>query len=384
MLFSEFERTDSSPKTNQESDFAFLDRSARPEIGRVRDYLYQLCQEYPDEEVVEQVARIQSNDDTNFRSAVFELLLYSALSSLGCALQPHPELPGDTASRPDFLVKTPDGHEFYLEAVLASPNDEANPGAAARIGVAIDALGKCSHPNFMVGLEMNGYPTTQPSGKRLRSEILNWLDSLDADLLLQEQELEKGGIENPPTFFWSHEAWEVLARPIPIKLQRRGKTTSLIGLFDGYAGFIDKWTPIRDAIKFKGGKYGTPDKPLLIAVNFASFNLDRIDEMQALYGQEQLVSSAGKLRMQRALNGVWRGKNGPQSTRVSGAWLFNDLTAYTAASRNQTVYFNPWAQHPLPEFVKAMPHAVLEGNKVNWEDGLTFREMLGLAEDWLG
>lgn len=114
-----------------------------------------------------------------------------------------------------------------------------------------------------------------------------------------------------------------------------------------------EWTPIRDAVRFKGSKYGKLDKPLLVAVNFGSLHLARLDEMQALYGQEQFMFSVDEPdkepRLERAPNGVWRGRTGPQATRVSGAWLFNDLTPYTVASRRHTIYFNPW---PRARFLK--------------------------------
>ena len=152
-VFSDHERNDAGPKLNRESEYAFLDRSARPEIGKVREFIQQLCESYPANELNEMVARIQCGDDRQLNSAIFELLLYSALANLGCKLEPHPSLPNGLDARPDFLVVTPAGDEFYLEAVLASRQDDWNPAAQARIESALDLLGKVTHPNFMVALE---------------------------------------------------------------------------------------------------------------------------------------------------------------------------------------------------------------------------------------
>ena len=80
MLFTIYQRTDPSPKAHRESDFAFLDRSARPEMERVRHYLEGLVGEYPQEERDELVARLKSGDDTHFKSAVFELALFASIS----------------------------------------------------------------------------------------------------------------------------------------------------------------------------------------------------------------------------------------------------------------------------------------------------------------
>ncbi|HFZ1050433.1 TPA: hypothetical protein ACIJSU_006323, partial [Pseudomonas aeruginosa] len=79
MIFTAYQRTDASPKTNRESNFAFLDRSAWPEMERVRHYLEGLVGEYPQEERDELVARLKCGDDTHFKSAVFELALHAFL-----------------------------------------------------------------------------------------------------------------------------------------------------------------------------------------------------------------------------------------------------------------------------------------------------------------
>jgi len=384
MIFSDYQRTDTSPKTNRENDFAFLDRSARPEIERVRQFLEELVQQYPSEARAETTARIQSGNDTHFKSSVFELLLYAFLFRLGYSLRPHPELQNGSNARPDFHVTAPTGEEFYLEAVLASPNDGTDPAAQARIGTTLDVLSTASHQNFMVAVEMEGVPLTQPSGARLRNAALAWLDSLDPDAVIAD--IDSNGLFSGPIFNWSHEDWEVLLRAIPLKRERRGKATTLIGVLDGGGGITDEWTPIRDALKFKGSKYGPLDKPFLVAVNFASFHLDPIDEMQALYGQEQfsfsMTDPTREPRFHRAPNGAWHGKSGPQAVRVSGAWLFNDLNPYTVASRRNTIYFNPWAAHQLPSILRQFPHAIDEDGKMRWRDGMSLRECFGLSERW--
>lgn len=384
MLFDEFVRNDDKPKSSRESDFEFLNRSVRPEIERVRQFLEELVASYPGSESKELLARLRSGNNVEFKSATFELCLYSFLLRLGHTLEPHPQLTNGSLSRPDFLVTCPDGAEFYLEAVLAAPNDGANPSADARIGTTLDALYRASHKNFYVEISGEGVPTSQPSGKRLLAEAIKWLDALDPDEVMYV--IDTQGFDARPYMEWAHEQWKVTLRPIPIKAERRGMASTLIGIRDGGAGIIDEWTPIRDAIKFKGGKYGELEKPLLVAVNFASFHLDRIDEMQALYGQEQFVfrrdDPSMEPQFERAPNGAWHGPHGRQGTRVSGAWLFNDLRAHNIASRKHTVYINPWPQYALPACLNQMPHAALRGDEMSWHEGISLREVFGLSEGW--
>jgi len=380
MIFTEYERTDDGPKKMSESDFAFLDRSPRPEIAAVRSFVVQLLEAYPHDGVAEMVARVRSGDDVAFRSAGFELLIYDFLTRLGFKLQPHPVLKNGSERKPDFHVIAPDGSEFYLEASLATEDKGENWSANAMINTALDYLDSTHHPDFFVKIISEGEPTTQPSGKKLQRAVMNWLKSLDYD------EVSKNGGELA-FINWHHENWHLLVQAMPVKNRNQKPTKRLIGVSSMHSGLVDSSTPIRDKLKEKGQRYGELDLPLLVAVNFSAFNLNPIDEMQALYGQEQFVVNVNdrhaEPELRRAQNGLWFGTSGPRAVRVSGAWLFNDLTFYTAARRKQTVYFNPWAKDPLPDILKQLPHATMtEDFKIQRNSGASLRDIFRLDERW--
>lgn len=382
-VFDNLKRTDDTPKRNIESDFVFYNRSARAEIKQVREVIEECAKNYPREELEELISRLRSGDDVHFRSASFELFLHEALIKQGFTLTPHPELPNGSPYKPDFLVADTNGHCFYLEAVLATENNELDKGGEARKGAVLDTLAKFPHHNFMIALEDEGSPKSPPSGKKLKNRIHAWLSSLDPDEILEK--IDSSGLDCIEPLVWSHDGWGLQIRPIPLKAERRGKSPTLIGFGGTGGGWIDAWSPIRDAIKFKGGKYGDLEIPLVVAVNLDSFHLDRIDEMQALFGQEQIVFTPGSdadPEIRRAPNGAWYGKNGPQYTRVSAAWIFNDLHASSLAARNSTIYFNPWAALPAPETLKRFPFAEPQNNEMQWHEGLSFREIFELHERW--
>lgn len=176
-VFDSVERTDNSPKRNTESDFTFYNRSARPEIAKIRDIIEDYLKNYPQQEKKELISRFQSGDDVHFRSASFELFLHEALRRQGFILTPHPELPNGSPYRPDFLVSDSDGQTFYLEAVLATENNELDRGGEARKGVVLDTLAKFPHGNFMIALDDEGSPKSPPSGKKLKNKIHAWFES---------------------------------------------------------------------------------------------------------------------------------------------------------------------------------------------------------------
>ena len=117
------------------------------------------------------------------------------------------------------------------------------------------------------------------------------------------------------------------------------------------------------------------------------FSLDKIDEKQALFGQEEYVfnkdSPNSDPEMRRASNGAWHGKGGVQYTRVSGVWLFDSLTPWNIISQKNTLYFNPWAAIQLPKFLEKLNHASANNEKMEWTTGATLRDILGLSEYWL-
>lgn len=381
MIFDVVTRTDASPKLSIETDFQFLNRSARAEMTRAREFLEDLVTSYPDPDDL--INRFRSNNNSNFRSAEFELLLYSALQRQGFLLAPHPELPNGSSSRPDFLVTTPTGDSFYLEAVLASENssDQTNQPLVA---TTLDVFTTASHANFGVIVKTSGYPSTQPSRRRILQKTLAWLDSLDPDEV--QAAIDASGHDVMPTLVMTHESLEISVQALPLRADRRGKASRLLAVQFGQAGWLDSWSPIKDAITFKGNRYGRLDKPLVVAVNFSGHHLVRLDEMQALFGQEQIVLSTEDLdaepRLDRAPNGAWVGKSGPQFRRVSGAWLFDNLCVYNVPSRRATLYLNPWATLPVPSDMLQFSHAIGVDGHMTWHDGVAPGQAFDLPDDW--
>jgi hypothetical protein len=236
----------------------------------------------------------------------------------------------------------------------------------------------------MVAIDSEGDPTTQPSGRRLANEVTAWLNSLNPDALLGIS--ATSGIESLPELQWQHEEWRVRIRPIPVNVEARGKQRRLIGARGFGGSWIDGWSPIRDAVTSKSRRYGDLDLPLVVAVNVDTFNLDPIDEAQALFGQEQFVFSrtnpGQEPRLERAPNGAWRGPAGPRGRRASGAWLFNNLSPYTLAKRRHTLYVNPAANYPVPNSFLVVPHKLVIGGYLRHFEGTELAAAFGLKSAW--
>jgi hypothetical protein len=302
---------------------------------------------------------------------------------LGCTVTVHPDLPDGSPAHPDFLIVTHDGANVYVEAVLASDYSQAEIAARKRKDAVLAAIDKIDSPNFFLSVDAEGNPDMPPSGKALGQQLEKWLSSLNPDAVARE--VNEQGPDHMPKMTWEHEGWKVTFEAIPKKPERRGKGQRVIGALFGGALFVNVWEPIRDAVKSKGNHYGNLPHPFLVCVNVDGMSVDRIDEMQALFGEEEFifkVGSAEEPEMRRRPNGAWWGPKGVQYKRVSGAWVFDTLNPWNVVSRKNCVYFNPWADKPLPDLFTKVNHAKPLDQKMVWTDGRPIGELLDLPRDW--
>ena len=115
LAFSKGKRSRKRSRQTDETSYAYLDLSARPEAANVRRLVESWFSLWPDSERKDWLGRFRSRDDTTHWGAFFELLLHTWLSRLGFTVIHHPTVPG-TEKHPDFLAIHRDGREFYLEA----------------------------------------------------------------------------------------------------------------------------------------------------------------------------------------------------------------------------------------------------------------------------
>jgi hypothetical protein len=383
-LFQEKPRNYDGPKTYIESDFDYLDRSARKEAERVRQFLNGVIANFPAEDARDLISRLKSGDKRAFDSATFEILLYAIVKNLGGDIEVHPALANGSDRRPDFLVHMPTGESFYLEAVLASEFSAEEIAAQRRTNVVLEAIEKIDSPNFFIGISAEGDPDTPPPSRALRRTLSDWLSAMDPDYVAMD--VEEHGHDQVPCLEWEHEGWRVRFEAIPIKPEKRGEQQRVIGMLSGGARWVNVWEPIRDAVRAKGGRYGELNEPFIVAVNVDGHSLDRIDEMQALFGQEEYVfnraNPGGHPEMRRASNGAWFGPKGPQYTRVSGAWVFGGMNPWNMVTRKNTLYLNPWSKFPAPDTLRTVNHAVPIDDKMEWVEGMSLSSLLGLPESW--
>lgn len=175
MLFDDQPRSDKGPASYSESEFAYLNRSARNDVVAIRGVLDKWVRRYPAEHRSELITRFRSSDCWQHQSAVFERFLHELLTRLDCRPVIHARVAA--GRRLDFHLTDSDGRRSFLEATLVTGESKADQGARARQQAVYDAINKVDSPNFFVGAEIRRHSddaalhAPESGGARCRDSI---------------------------------------------------------------------------------------------------------------------------------------------------------------------------------------------------------------------
>jgi hypothetical protein len=389
MLFDDRERIDQDPAKYAEPSYDYLNRSARQSASNIRATITDWFSHYPSAEQEELLARFRTSDDPQHFAAFYELFLHELLLRLGCRVTIHPELEGSPKS-PDFLVETPEGSQFYLEATTATDTSEEKAAAEKRRNQIYDAVDQLESPDFFICINEYTAPEIPISIKHIKRFLREKLDKLDPDKIALIY--KSGGYAALPRWYYEDRGWKIEFLPIPKKQEARGKNGQrLIGSrFTGWQAIRTKFT-VRDAILKKASRYGNFNLPYIIAINNAAKWRVHCDSLiEALFGEEQFIvtfeqedATNNEPVMSRAPNGVWIGASGPRYTRVSGVLYTSQVLPWNIPDAYACLYHNPWAANPCGSILSELTQASVVDGKMNWTEGKSLANILDLPPNWL-
>lgn len=366
------------PSAFSKPQYEYLATSGRPEAVQIRATLERWFSKYPAEARSDLSSRFCSPGDGQHVSAFFELALHELCRCLGCAVLPHPDVPG-VQTHPDFLVTPASGEPFYLEAVATGESPD-EVGARKRTEVVYDALNRMESPNFFIGMDVLGSPATPPPVAALRRFLEKQLASLDPDKVPER-------VEERPHWSFKHDGWEVVFFPIPKSQQARGRGgVRPLGIQMSPAMWVDSPPAIRNVLEAKAKRYGASlERAYVVAVNGTGVFLDDIDVEDALFGSlvfESVETSEGfRSRWVRAPDGVFWGPKGPRNQLVSAVLMATRATPWSLDC-GARLYLNPFAQQPAPETLKQLPQTLVVDRTFRRLPGRSLKELLGLPLRW--
>lgn len=387
-IFDDAPRTDGHPSRHTEARSGFLNRTTGPVFDRIRAALEEWYQHYPDAGRTDLRARLRSDANDTFSGAFWELYQHETLTRMGFGLTLHPDVVG-TAKHPDFLARRPGEPGFYLEATLAAPSREER-AAKQRLGAVYDLLNDLSTPSFFLGVEVEKQGPAAPATRRLRRDLMTWLDGLDADSLIAEP--DQYAMRHAHAHVWEEAGWRIEFTPLPKSSDHRGKPGRAIGMSSEEAGYVDTRSGLRRAVREKAGRYGKPDRPYVVAVLIEDEYTDQEDVLDALFGTVSYhlaMKDDGDLRSidpVRQRDGPWFAHAGPSNTRVSAVLTAINLQPSFVARGTSRLWHNPWASRPLTDSLVWRTTRVdpVAGSIDDHPAERQPADLLGLPTDWPG
>lgn len=382
-LFDDLERFDRSPAAHGEDGFSFLNRADGIGWARIRDVLERWFADYPPAHAGDLRGKFRSKRAGAHFGAWWELYLHRLLQRLGYEVEVHPEMPG-TSSRPDFELRR-EQERIYLEAavVFSGIVDEQRDGI--REGWIMDAVNRGKNPSFHLQIEFQRLGTNRPKDRDIYRPLEEWLAGLNPDHVIAEH----GATGSLPEETVEVDDWRVRFEAIPVRPEARGgEPGRLLGYGPVSAGFVDDKEQLRHTLKHKRGRYGTPDAPLMVAVNCASSFPKDEDVAGALYGSigyQYREGEPGHAKSVRLRDGTWMGEPGARGQRMSGVLSAVQLHPWTAVQVEPRLWLNPWATKPLSVDWPFTTWRCTESGLVEAEPrAVDMADLLGLPADWPG
>lgn len=276
------------------------------------------------------------NSDTNVYSALWELYLHEMLLGSGCSVEVE-QRTGTRGNRPDFLA-TRGGEQFVVEAIWKFEK-LGNAGTNALPPQLTDAIDRLPSPNFFVSCKLHSAGSTTPPQRRLKTELTNWLASLDPDQVIADCE----GKMPHPRHTWQEAGWCLTFEAIPRSPDTRGDPSNrTIGLYPSGWMAEDGSERVLEAVRKKGGKYGDLELPFIVAVGHAAAFPEDEDIERALYGRTAEYAYAdGGSSYDRKPDGYWTAAGHHGHSRVSGVLTVDNPAPWTWTKNTPVLWQSP-------------------------------------------
>ncbi|GAS95644.1 uncharacterized protein RMCC_2610 [Mycolicibacterium canariasense] len=383
-IFDAVERTDSAPAYDTEDSFHFLNRAAGAPWQRVRDLVESWFADYPDHAKPDLRSRFREVAAPQHYGAWWELYVYTLHRRLGYEVTIHPTLPG-TPRQPDFLVSRGDTAAYVECAVYLSRAGSAPNGAGERSWI-FEATNQASDPNFFVDIKIRRAGTDRPKASEIIGPVQQWLSSLDPDDVADQ--ISRGG--GRPDLILKVRGWEIEYGAWPVRPEHRGTGGRLIGVYPTVTAFISNdMLRIRDLMKHKGGRYGSPDKPLKLAILNTSGFAEAKEINEALFGTKGVsyyVGQPNSAHLVDKRDGYWRKGPPARGSRVSAVLVGQNIYPWRICPELPKLWINPWAHKPLVDFPLLETYTAQDAGEVHLvrEAGATPDAIFGLDREWPG
>jgi hypothetical protein len=310
----------------------FLEASNLPATEVVRSTWESFFSQYPQVRRDHLASRIRS-DDQHHIGAIFELFLYVLLQKLdfNVAVQ----------ESPDFLVESPAGERFYLEACCVFPDMTLHSPDVVKREIADEINRSIRSDHVMIFVRFSGAVDRRPSCVRVVADVKKLIDVWD-------QDVQTGRPFGPPKGSLRYADLHLSVEPRP-KPKAESTSSPVV---------MPLWAPneaelciadlrIRKSLKDKANKYKQLAHPLVIAANVVGPRVDEEMIFEVLFGKEKVdvklvASEIVSAEPGREDEGFWHSHNRQINSRVPVVIVFRNLGSLDIGGEPPLAFFNPY------------------------------------------
>ncbi|TXF77761.1 hypothetical protein [Chryseobacterium sp.] len=379
-IFTNKQRTFLGPADENEKTYDYYDRSARKDIGNIRDLLENWFNNLPDDEKHETKERFKKSFDAVF----YELFLFNFFLKLGFEITIHPIIK-NTDKRPDFLIKKND-LEIYVEAKISEDKSDAQKSFENLTSRFYEKISKIKSDHFIFGIdELNIKTTKQPSTKELTSKILEKLALLNHRIELSKMETKN--FDNLEKLTYNNNEINISMTFFPVKVSAIGKSRRSVGMTPIKTFIGGSEQAIRDSITKKAKRYGQLDKPYLICLNALSIKSASFHDIEsAIWGSLAVTFSTDPQnrneKLIRNVDGIFFNNGSKKIQNVSGI-LVNRIFPSNVPDSKYWIFENPFSENPLDFKKIGLPFCYVNENEVINNDCQNLGAIFELPTDWL-
>jgi len=362
-IFDTLRRTDMTRKKLTESSFAYLNRSAQRGSVESRALMETWLSRVPTSEHADFCARLRYGKESEFTSALQELMLHELLRRERCNIEFHPNIPGAT-KQPDFKVQQPEGPEFILEA-RTSTEIESGPNGGTRAYRIREFLRSLDLPHHLIAIDELTAGSNDLSQKALRKHIDDGIKVAVAGDL--DDSISIPLLATPDGWrikLTAYAASKYGPRPTTVMQEAWNRT------WDGPS------YPLRDVLEKKASRYGQLGMPYVIAVNSSDMMHGNRDFQDTLFGSPRQFAAPGS----PPDIGFWGTAATPKHTRVSAVLFTKNLCLPTLLMGQvyACLYLNPWPAYPYDGVLAKLSAFRFENGQVRESPGAPLHELLKL------
>ena len=339
-LFSSGKRTPTATRRYNEPMYPFMDASAWPSVGRIREFWEGWFEQYDDAKKLGLSSRFQSYDNHPHLSAFLELFTFAVLKRSGYKIEIEP--PAGSKALEFLASMNKRDLKFYAECT-ATGQRPVEVGADAREADVLEAMDKVPTGHFLLQVAFDERGSQTPPIGRLRAELTSWLASLDHVAAIDEFRDTKQLNE----WTWERGGWRIKFGALPAEADP-GDDEGALGIIGPRFLDMKEHLHLRKAIDRKASKYGSLASPLLVLTDSTEYQRDR-DLMMALLGDPVWdVNFQTNFFSERYLpNGVFGSPARPRNVVLS-AVLHGSFNALNFADRPMILVHHPFASNHLP------------------------------------